>query len=858
MANYISRFTGAEIDAAIGDSLGSVTLSWADLNALSSEDLVTVLESARLVLTADVQAVFDGLQDASDTLTVDGNDYTVFGLGEIKDSLMYKGGALKLCRKIDATGSALRGEYAFENVPCSDLSSVIDSVVLPCDLSRLLDGTVTKITYAACGAYLDGVHDDYEAMYRAHYIGDLCRCTVEQHGGTIYKANSGWIYVNNHSVDLSGSHLKIDNYNRYGTFWLGGQTYHTTTGLDLSEVVQYATVWPSVETGYRANGLFIVTRPNDATRWNSGEIYTEDRKELVRHGMDGRVYSPVIDDAKEDTEIIFTRYPETQLTFRGCTLDIDVSFASVAVYFMRCERSNVVIRDFLINPTRRTTQNIGFRGALFTLNNCADILMENVKGVNMAGRPTDSYPRGVAGYILSAVCILDLTVRDCNLLGYWGCVGLNGAKEITFSGCELNRVDVHDYFSNLTIDNCRIYGQTINIGYGKGAVNVSNCQVLTDWVHQIINLRCDYGRYFEGEINVSNVTAVYTGEGHFDIVSGITLYSAESAAGSGLYMKRYPTVNVHNVTMRCMGESYAGYVFDMPVELEDTIQITDKRKVVEYANVTVYDEQGDLLTIGECSLGGVIKSPRMQMQSLAAAVVLDAESDIVNVSDASDLPAVKVVSHIAPVQEGSGDPSPDNVRMIAGWDKLSLYRAEAHDATAEAVVTSDLPETVYGGTLDWTEGLLTVDHVLLIYDGTESWQKHNTITNAVRLTKPVGVSASVLSSHYLVRAVSSNDMSVNIGSQLNVCDSVRAVDVATWKAYLVEQSAAGTPLTLLCTLSSPYEIRLTPQQLSMLKGTNAVWSDCGSIQLVYVADTKLYIDRKIAEMTTASLSTDVV
>ena len=605
--------------STIGSGAITLEVTWEEINALPEVDRPTVLEAAQPVLTDGVQAIFDSLTDGgSATLTVEGTDYTLRRLGDVTDTLLIKDGVLHLCRKITEDGATLNGGYLFEPIPCTDLTTLFASFLLPCSPATLLSGKVSQVSYAACGAYLDGTHDDYEAMYRAHFIGEKCRCDVVQHGGTIYKANSGWLYVNNHNVDLSGSTILIDGYNRYGTYWLGGQTHHTTEGLDLGDIKQFATRWSSAETGYQPNGLFILTHPGDTTRYNAGEITTEDRKEIVRHGMDGYVYSPAIDDARQATQVTFCRYPATQLTFRGCTLEFDVSFASVAVYFLRCERSNVILRDFLIHPNRRTTQNIGYRGSVFTLNNCADVTMENIKGINIAGRPTETAPRGVAGYLLNAVCVLDLTVRDCNLLGYWGCVGLNGAKEVTFEGCELNRVDVHDYFANVTIHNCRIYGQTLNFGYGKGALNISNCQVLTDWVHQLVNLRCDYGRYFEGEINISNVDAVYTGEGIFDLVSGVTLYSAESAAASGLFMTRYPAIHVSGVTLRLMGESLPGYVFHMPADLESAIAITDKRKVIEFSGVTVFDEGGILLDLPACSLEGIAKCSALTQQDFAA------------------------------------------------------------------------------------------------------------------------------------------------------------------------------------------------------------------------------------------------
>ena len=598
------------------DGSKPVTLDWAALAQYSEEEKAVLLEASQLVLVDRVQEIFDGLRDTSSFVDIDGASYSVTGLGDVTDTLMYKGGGLQLCRKIDEAGVELRTDYSFVPVACADLSTVVKQIILPCTPSRLLDGTLARVSYADCGAYLDGVHDDYEAMYRAHYIGSRTGCAVEQHGGTIYKACSGWLIVDDHNVDLSGSTILIDEYNRYGYYWLNAPTRFEDEGNPLrSEMLEYSDKWYSADTGFPANGIFEITRPADATRYDGGEVTVVERKELVRHASDGLVYSTVIDNAKDDTIVRLIRYPETHMTFVGCTLSIDIGFASVAMYFMRCERSNVLIRDFVVDPSRRTTMNSGYRGSVFTLNNCADVTLENIRGINVAGRPTEAHPKGVSGYLLNATCVLNLLVKGCNLLGYWGATGLNGAKNTTFDTCEVNRVDVHDYFANLTVNNCRIYGQTINVGYGKGVVNVSNCAILTDEVHQIVNLRCDYGGYFEGQINVNNVDAIYKGSGHFDIVSGVTLYSAESAAATGLSLRKYPGVSVSNVTVHLVKKgATAGYVLNMPPDLESAVVVTDKRKVIEYTNVAAYDVDGVPVPVALCSLGGVVQSQALTMQ----------------------------------------------------------------------------------------------------------------------------------------------------------------------------------------------------------------------------------------------------
>lgn len=52
----------------------------------------------------------------------------------------------------------------------------------------------------------------------------------------------------------------------------------------------------------------------------------------------------------------------------------------------------------------------------------------------------------------------------------------------------------------------------------------------------------------------------------------------------------------------------------------------------------------------------------------------------------------------------------------------------------------------------------------------------------------------------------------------------------------------------------PYDVEITKQQLELLEGVNNVWSDCGETKLVYVADTKLYIDNKFTELQNAILA----
>ena len=60
---------------------------------------------------------------------------------------------------------------------------------------------------------------------------------------------------------------------------------------------------------------------------------------------------------------------------------------------------------------------------------------------------------------------------------------------------------------------------------------------------------------------------------------------------------------------------------------------------------------------------------------------------------------------------------------------------------------------------------------------------------------------------------------------------------------------AENPTQLVYELATPVTYQLTNQQvIALLKGSNNIWADTGDVALEYPADTKLYIDGKVAEL----------
>lgn len=71
--------------------------------------------------------------------------------------------------------------------------------------------------------------------------------------------------------------------------------------------------------------------------------------------------------------------------------------------------------------------------------------------------------------------------------------------------------------------------------------------------------------------------------------------------------------------------------------------------------------------------------------------------------EASDLEYLFPSVSLVPKQAGSGDPSPENVRAISGYDSVTVTQSK--DEAQVKQITLTLPETIYGGTVDAVTGV---------------------------------------------------------------------------------------------------------------------------------------------------------
>lgn len=183
-----------------------------------------------------------------------------------------------------------------------------------------------------------------------------------------------------------------------------------------------------------------------------------------------------------------------------------------------------------------------------------------------------------------------------------------------------------------------------------------------------------------------------------------------------------------------------------------------------------------------------------------------------------------------PVQAGSGDPSPNNIRNLSGYDGVDLYVSPTQTAADGTTYSISWPSqgTLYGGTVDLINGTLKQTHAYALYTGesAEAWKVENS-NNFYIMTPSTWIRNTSWSTMFCNLAISfqsvgtgtckitnSGNFNINIGSIIGIHT------VAGFKEYL-----ASHPLQVVCTLQSPVTYQLTGQTIKTLAGENYIWSN---------------------------------
>lgn len=198
----------------------------------------------------------------------------------------------------------------------------------------------------------------------------------------------------------------------------------------------------------------------------------------------------------------------------------------------------------------------------------------------------------------------------------------------------------------------------------------------------------------------------------------------------------------------------------------------------------------------------------------------------------------------------SGGLSPDdetevdiiNPMLVPGTTAPTAYTPYQGDT-----LDLQLPETVYGGSVDAVSGQGQNAWKLLTLDGTEKWNARTTIATSGYISYSLALpvrSMTGVCSHYkslLYAAIRPEKPTGETGCYLEYSMSaifnVPFETVSDWKSYLAAQAAAGTPVQIAYKLATPTPIIATgAQPIPALAGCNTILTDADSVTVTGRAD----------------------
>ena len=176
--------------------------------------------------------------------------------------------------------------------------------------------------------------------------------------------------------------------------------------------------------------------------------------------------------------------------------------------------------------------------------------------------------------------------------------------------------------------------------------------------------------------------------------------------------------------------------------------------------------------------------------------------------------------------------------------------AASYEAYNPTTHTIPLGQTVYGGVVDCVSGVMTVNYYIFTLDGTENAYGVGT-SGGVRYftwnvlphtSKNTNATDTLLYSNMF-----ESKTGVVVGHSYIIGNGTILVFVLPQDVTTSEEAHAlfqNTNAQFALPLATPITIQLTPTEISTLQGNNNVWSDAGEVEVLYVADTGLYIDKK--------------
>lgn len=210
-----------------------------------------------------------------------------------------------------------------------------------------------------------------------------------------------------------------------------------------------------------------------------------------------------------------------------------------------------------------------------------------------------------------------------------------------------------------------------------------------------------------------------------------------------------------------------------------------------------------------------------------------ASGNPISLTGAAAAYAMSNIMTIEPIQSGSGDPSPTNVRPISG---ISTATVQTTDGTDTNTASITLGQTVYGGSVNFKTGEVTVTYGMVDL-GTLSWRKEGSY-NEYRTSRLANmkayadnVKANALCSVYSVLTANQTYHAINRG--ISIANTYISIGDNNYETA-ADITAAMSGVQLCYELATPTTLTLTPAELELLKDNNTVSGNGANINISYI------------------------
>lgn len=218
--------------------------------------------------------------------------------------------------------------------------------------------------------------------------------------------------------------------------------------------------------------------------------------------------------------------------------------------------------------------------------------------------------------------------------------------------------------------------------------------------------------------------------------------------------------------------------------------------------------------------------------------------NVISITNDQDYTVDECIVSFNPIQSGTGDPSPTNIRPITGWTELNIWQEATYDTSASPEVSVSWQTeagTVYCGKLNLNTGVLKATHASIDL-GSLTWAyastlNYNLVSDYDLHAQPVIGKPNAICSCYSVYSYAdgiSAETGITIVNQVDAQTST--VKTCIWvhdlnynNANVFKQDVTGQ--LFVYQLRYPVTYQLTPYQIELLAGSNVIWTDGGDMSI---------------------------